>query len=735
MANGPSIAKAYVQIIPSAQGIQGSLTNLLGGEADVAGKNAGGKFSAAMGGALKYGSIALAAAGASMLAFGKDAVQAGMSFDSSMSQVAATMGTTVDQIGELRELSLEMGSTTAFSASEAADALNYMALAGYDADTSMTMLPNVLNLAAAGGMDLALASDMITDSQSALGLSLEETSVLVDQMAQAASKSNTSVSQLGEAILTVGGTASYMYGGTEELATVLGVLADNGIKGSEGGTHLRNMLLSLSAPTDKAQATLKQLGVEIFDAEGNMRSFAEIFPELNAAMAGMTDQQKLDAFSTIFNSRDIASATALLNTSTERWEELGGAIADAGGAAQQMADTQLDNLAGDITIFKSALEGTEIAISDGLTPSLREFVQFGTEGLSSLTEAINGGGGLTAAAESIGTFLAEGITKVVSALPSILEAGGALLTGLLQGFQANIPQIADGAVQAVAALVGFLIQNLPLILDTGMQMIPALINGIANALPELIAYLPELVLAIGQTIMDNFPLIIDAGINLLAALLQGIVSTVPQLIAYTPVIISNLFQALIRGVATLMGAGVRLAQGVLNGIKSLVSSFGTIGRNIVQGIWSGISGSLSWIKSMITGWVGNVKNFLKSLFGINSPSTWARDMLGVNIARGIGVGFEDEMVAVERSMEGAMPDLSGSVQFEARTAPVRAAVFSDNAERGGFSAESESAILAELRATREAIQNMGIYLDDGTLVGRVNQGLGMIRAGETRRKL
>ena len=235
--------------------------------------------------------------------------------------------------------------------------------------------------------------------------------------------------------------------------------------------------------------------------------------------------------------------------------------------------------------------------------------------------------------------------------------------------------------------------------------------------------------------MDNFPLIIDAGINLLAALLQGIVSTVPQLIAYTPVIISNLFQALIRGVSTLMGAGVRLAQGVLNGIKSLVSSFGTIGRNIVQGIWSGISGSLSWIKSMITGWVGNVKNFLKSLFGINSPSTWARDMLGVNIARGIGVGFEDEMVAVERSMEDAMPDLSGSVQFEARTAPVRAAVFSDNAERGSISAESESAILAELRATRQAILNMGIYLDDGTLVGRVNQGLGMIRAGETRRKL
>ena len=147
------------------------------------------------------------------------------------------MGVTVDEIGELRDFAQEMGSTTAFSATEAADALNYMALAGYDAETSMTMLPNVLNLAAAGGMELATASDMVTDSQTALGLSLEETSTLVDQMALASSKTNTSVSQLGEAILSIGGTAKNLSGGTTELNQVLGLLADNGIKGAEAGTH------------------------------------------------------------------------------------------------------------------------------------------------------------------------------------------------------------------------------------------------------------------------------------------------------------------------------------------------------------------------------------------------------------------------------------------------------------------------------------------------------------------
>lgn len=304
----------------------------------------------------KAAAAAIGVATTAAVAFAKSAVDAGMQFDTAMAQVAATMGTTVDQIGDLRDFAMEMGSKTKFSATEAAGALNYMALAGYDAETSMAMLPNVLNLAAAGAMELQDASDMVTDAQSALGLTLDQTSDMVDQMAKASSKTNTSVSQLGEAILTVGGTAQYMAGGTAELNSVLGVLADNGIKGSEGGTHLRNILLKLSAPTADATALLKKLGVQAFDAEGNMRSFSEIFPELNAAMANLTDQEKLDAMSTLFNSRDIASATALLNTTTERWEELGEAITDSAGAAEQMANTQLDNLAGDITLFKSALE-------------------------------------------------------------------------------------------------------------------------------------------------------------------------------------------------------------------------------------------------------------------------------------------------------------------------------------------------------------------------------------------
>ena len=178
-------------------------------------------------------------------------VGVGMSFDASMSQGAATRGTSIDQIQNLTDTAKEMGRTTAFTATQAADALNYLALAGYDADKAAEVLPSVLSLAAAGGMDLAYASDLVTDAMASLNIEANKQNVdeFGNKLAMAASKANANVSQLGEAILTVGGTAANLKGGTTELTTALGLLANVGIKGAEGGTHLRNIILSLQSPT------------------------------------------------------------------------------------------------------------------------------------------------------------------------------------------------------------------------------------------------------------------------------------------------------------------------------------------------------------------------------------------------------------------------------------------------------------------------------------------------------
>ena len=360
---------------------------------------------------------AAAAITAALIAVGKQAVETGAEFDKSMSQVAATMGYSVDEINtegseaaktfdRLRIFAQDMGKSTAFSANEASQALNYMALAGYDADKSMAMLPKVLDLASAGNIELAKSSDMVTDAQSALGLSVEETEIMIDQMAKASARSNTSVEQLGDAILTIGATGKTVKGGTKELAQTLGLLADNGIKGSEGGTKLRNIILALQAPTDKATKELSDLGVSAFDADGKFRNLQDIFVDLNAAFADMSDKDAAIAKSTIFSKRDLAAVNALLGTSVERWNQLGAEIENSAGAAHAMAETQLDNLAGDVTLFKSALEGAEITISDKLNPSLRNAVQFGTEAVTRLADGF-GENGLAGAVEAAHKVIAE----------------------------------------------------------------------------------------------------------------------------------------------------------------------------------------------------------------------------------------------------------------------------------------------------------------------------------------
>lgn len=646
-----------------------------------------GKLSAlgkAAGTAMKAAAAASAAATAAVGAFAASSVKTGMEFDKSMSQVAATMGKTVDEVQDLRDFAQEMGATTAFSAVEAADALNYMALAGYDAETSMAMLPNVLNLAAAGSIDLASASDMITDAQSALGLTLDQTNAMVDQMAAASSKSNTSVAQLGEAILTVGGTAQYMAGGTKELNTVLGVLADNGIKGSEGGTHLRNMLLKLSAPTADATKLLNNLGVQVFDAQGNMRSFTEIFPELNAAMSSLTDQERLDAMATLFNSRDIASATALLGTTTERWEELGAAIGDSAGAADQMAKTQLDNLAGDITLLKSAFEGFQIAISGRLTPSLREFVQFGSDGLSKLTTAFQEGG-LDGAMEALGGILSDGLNMIVQQIPGFLSAGMRLLGALGQGILDNLPAIASAVVTVIPMLVDGIMTALPALADAALQIMEQLASGLSSGLPNMLSKGLEIVLGLSSSLRENAGRLVDGAISLAVSLAKGLADGIPTIVQNVPAIVSNiagiindnapkllaaaaniiwtLAKGLIQAIPTIvqnipqiimaivdvftafnwMNLGKTIISSLGKGIKALAGNIGTTAKTIVQNFRTVISdlpgyllaigkdivrGLLNGIKGAWSGLLGNIKNFflsiisaVKSLFGINSPST------------------------------------------------------------------------------------------------------------------
>ena len=379
--------------------------------------------------------------GTAVAGIGKAAIGVGQDFEAGMSQVAATMGISSDAVrrneGDFKLLSdaaKEAGSTTQFSATQSAEALNYLALAGNDAQTSVSLLPTVLNAAAAGGLELGYASDLITDSMSALGLETKDTTTFVDQLTMTSQKSNTSMGQLGEAILTVGGTAKKLKGGTVELTTALGILADEGTKGSEAGTALRNIILSLAAPTNTAANELKKLGVSAYDTNGNFRSLDDIFIDLYKSTDNLSESAKNQAFTKIFNKTDLKAVEAMLASCGGRFDELSGAIENSAGAAEETAKTMNMNLKGAITTLGSALEGMGIAIYEKFKGPLTEAVNGAATAIQNLIKAFNEGK-LDKTLIAIGSALAGiitymGIMKGYAIATSIIGIGKALFNAV-----------------------------------------------------------------------------------------------------------------------------------------------------------------------------------------------------------------------------------------------------------------------------------------------------------------
>lgn len=379
--------------------------------------------------------------GTAVAGIGKAAIGVGQDFEAGMSQVAATMGISSDAVrrneGDFKLLSdaaKEAGSTTQFSATQSAEALNYLALAGNDAQTSVSLLPTVLNAAAAGGLDLGYASDLITDSMSALGLETKDTTTFVDQLTMTSQKSNTSMGQLGEAILTVGGTAKKLKGGTVELTTALGILADEGTKGSEAGTALRNIILSLAAPTNTAAKELEKLGVSAYDTNGNFRSLDDIFIDLHKSTNNLSESAKNQAFTKIFNKTDLKAVETLIANCGGRFDELSGAIENSAGAAEETAKTMNMNLSGAITTLGSALEGAGIAIYEKFKGPLTEAVNWAATAIQKLIKAFNEGKldktliAIGSALTGIITYM--GIMKGYAIVTSVIGIGKALFNAV-----------------------------------------------------------------------------------------------------------------------------------------------------------------------------------------------------------------------------------------------------------------------------------------------------------------
>lgn len=564
--------------------------------------------------AAAVGAVATAVAGVTTAA-----IKTGKEFENSMSQVAATMGidkATKDGLKNYQTLETaakEMGESTAFTASEAAEGLNYLALAGYSADQAATALPYTLKLAGAGAMDLADASDMVTDAMSALNLEAnnKNLSTFSDQLAKSASTTNTNVKQLGEAILTVGGTAANLKGGTAELNTALGILANNGIKGAEGGTHLRNMLLSLESPTAAAAKQLEKLGVNVYDAKGNLRSLNDIFSDVQKSTKGMTNQQVDGILATLFNKRDLASARAMMKAAGDDFSKIEKTISESAGACDQMYKTQLDNLEGDLALFTSALQGLGIEIYENIGGGVREGVQLATECIGDLNKAFkkNGLQGLVgefgsvlskavnyvsdlapklteSAVDLITSFIlgiekssdniAKSATSVFSKLiagvskitPELLTLTGTLLISLITALQSELPTIEKTFFQGLKQLISNALKLLPQILDLGLDFVLALADGIVSGLPQCFSIATMLITKLCGVINSELPQILQIGIQLILNLVYGILENLPQIARSVMLIINTFIQCILQNLPIILSAGIELLYALINGIMN-----------------------------------------------------------------------------------------------------------------------------------------------------------------------
>lgn len=338
-----------------------------------------------------------------------ETVNVGKTFDTSMSQVGAVSGAAGDELEDLRDKAKEMGANTKFSASEAADAFNYMAMAGWKTEDMINGIDGVLNLAAASGADLATTSDIVTDALTAMGYSAGDAGRLADVMAAASSNANTNVTMMGQTFQYAAPIVGALGYSMEDTAVAIGLMANAGIKADKAGTALRSILTRLSAPPKECAAAMNKLGISMTDSEGNMKTLDEVMQDLRVAFDGLGETEQTAAAKHIAGAQAMSGLLAIVNAAPEDFNKLTDAVANSEGAAEKMANTMLDNLGGEMTLLSSKLEGVQLAIYEKFEPALRK----GVEILDKLLDVVQ--------------FVVDHSTEFIAALGGMAAAVGAYL--------------------------------------------------------------------------------------------------------------------------------------------------------------------------------------------------------------------------------------------------------------------------------------------------------------------
>ncbi len=369
---------------------------------------------------------------------GTKAIQATADFEAAMSEVGAISGATGEDLAALRNKAEEMGKTTKFSASESAEALTYMAMAGWKTEDMLNGLEGILNLAAASGENLGTTSDIVTDALTAMGYSAGDAGKLADVMAAASSNANTNVGLMGETFKYAGTMAGTMGYSMEDTALAIGLMANSGVKGSMAGTALNAIISRLATNTNGATECINGLGVEFYNADGTARNLSDVMNELRSATQNLTTEEKAEIASTIAGEEAKKGLLAILNASADDYGKLQNAINNCDGSAKNMADTMNDNLSGQITLLKSQLEGLAIQFITLIMPYLKQ----GIEWLSKVCDWI--------------ASLDDGTKKMIITVATVLAAAGPVLIffGKVATGVSSIISVGSKLVGGIGGLIG-----------------------------------------------------------------------------------------------------------------------------------------------------------------------------------------------------------------------------------------------------------------------------------------
>jgi len=426
-----------------------------GNESEKTGKQ-GSKLGGMISAGCKVAGAAIAAVGTATGGIAAAVYKVGSSFESEMSKVQAISGASGDEIQRLTDKAKEMGAKTKFSATESAQAMEYMAMAGWKTSDMLNGIDGIMNLAAASGEDLATTSDIVTDALTAFGMAASDSGRFADVLAAASSNANTNVSMMGETFKYVAPVAGALGYSVEDTAVAIGLMANAGIKSSQAGTSLRGMLTNLAKPSDTVAKYMDDLGISLTNAAGDVKPLNELLGDMREKFAGLTEAQKAEYAAGIAGQEGMSGLLAIVNASDADFTKLTDSINNSNGAAQQMADTMNDNLQGAITILKSNLEGIGLKIYESFGPAAKDAVQQISDVLSGdeMSGAIDSfAESLANAATAIGNFISGVLPSLITGLTWVLNHASEIAAGVAAiGSALAVIKIGSGIVKAIGVI-------------------------------------------------------------------------------------------------------------------------------------------------------------------------------------------------------------------------------------------------------------------------------------------